>query len=224
MSADEALNDLLLPLVKGYGSEKSYTLIGQESLQCFGGSGYLQDYPLEQYVRDAKIDTLYEGTTAIQGQDLFFRKIVRDQGRALTRLMTEVAEFAKGDAGNGSWPGSATCSAPRSRTSRRSSAPWSDSSRRRRWTYATSTRWASTRPGCSSRSATCRRAWLLLRQAEVALAAINGGASGREGAFYEGKVAAARWYARQVLPLLAAERLLAESTDNDVMDLPEDSF
>ena len=67
-------------------------------------------------------------------------------------------------------------------------------------------------------------AWLLLRQAEVALAAINGGASGREGAFYEGKVAAARWYARQVLPLLAAERLLAESTDNDVMDLPEDSF
>src|SRR3954470_3345664 len=91
VSAYEALNDLLLPVVKGYGSEKSYTLIGQESLQCLGGSGYLQDYPLEQYLRDAKIDTLYEGTTAIQGQDLFFRKIVKDQGRALTQLMTDVA-------------------------------------------------------------------------------------------------------------------------------------
>jgi hypothetical protein len=78
-----AVNDLLLPIVKGYGSERSWVLLGTESLQTFGGSGFLQDYPLEQYVRDAKIDTLYEGTTAIQGQDLFFRKIVKDQGQAL---------------------------------------------------------------------------------------------------------------------------------------------
>ncbi|MDT5030270.1 MAG: hypothetical protein QOC94_441, partial [Actinoplanes sp.] len=60
------VNDLLLPLVKGVGSERAYELLGHESLQTFGGSGFLQDYPLEQYVRDAKIDTLYEGTTAIQ--------------------------------------------------------------------------------------------------------------------------------------------------------------
>ena len=77
----EAVNDLLLPIVKGYGSERSWVLLGTESLQTFGGSGFLQDYPIEQYVRDAKIDTLYEGTTAIQGQDFFFRKIVKDQGR-----------------------------------------------------------------------------------------------------------------------------------------------
>ena len=75
--AAERLNDLLLPIVKGYGSERSWVLLGTESLQTFGGSGFLTDYPIEQYVRDAKIDTLYEGTTAIQGQDLFFRKIVR---------------------------------------------------------------------------------------------------------------------------------------------------
>ena len=65
-------------------------LLGTESLQTFGGSGFLQEYPLEQYVRDAKIDTLYEGTTAIQGQDLFFRKIVKDQGRALGHLAEEI--------------------------------------------------------------------------------------------------------------------------------------
>src|SRR3954469_11262173 len=76
------LNDLLLPIVKGYGSEKSYELLGLQSVQTLGGSGYLQDYPLEQYIRDAKIDTLYEGTTAIQGMDFFFRKIVRDKGQA----------------------------------------------------------------------------------------------------------------------------------------------
>ena len=95
-----ALNDLLLPIVKGYGSEKSYALLA-ESLQCFGGSGYLQDYPMEQYIRDAKIDTLYEGTTAIQGLDLFFRKMVRDNFAAVAALGQEISEFAKGDAGNG---------------------------------------------------------------------------------------------------------------------------
>ena len=54
----EKVNDLLLPIVKGYGSERSWTLLGTESLQTFGGSGFLQEYPIEQYVRDAKIDTL----------------------------------------------------------------------------------------------------------------------------------------------------------------------
>ena len=92
-SLEEAVNDLLLPLVKGYGSERSWVLLGTESLQTFGGSGFLQDYPIEQYVRDAKIDTLYEGTTAIQGQDLFFRKIVKDQGRALGYMAEQIQGF-----------------------------------------------------------------------------------------------------------------------------------
>src|SRR5881409_2653927 len=88
-----AVNDLLLPIVKGYGCERSWVLLGTESLQTFGGSGFLQDYPVEQYVRDAKIDTLYEGTTAIQGQDFFFRKIVKNQGAALNGLAEEIKKF-----------------------------------------------------------------------------------------------------------------------------------
>ena len=100
---DEAavrLNDLLLPIVKGYGSERSWVLLGTESLQTYGGSGYITDYPIEQYVRDAKIDTLYEGTTAIQGQDLFFRKIVRDQGRALGDLSEQITAWLASQAGS----------------------------------------------------------------------------------------------------------------------------
>ena len=95
------VNDLLLPIVKGVGSERAWVLLGTESLQTFGGSGFLQDYPIEQYVRDAKIDTLYEGTTAIQGLDFFFRKIVRDKGQALGHLSTQIQEFVKGDNGSG---------------------------------------------------------------------------------------------------------------------------
>ena len=58
------VDDLLLPVVKGVGSERAYEIL-TESLQTFGGSGFLQDYPIEQYIRDAKIDSLYEGTTAL---------------------------------------------------------------------------------------------------------------------------------------------------------------
>src|SRR5690606_31866673 len=91
---EESVNDLLLPVVKGYGSERSWVVLGTETLQTFGGSGYLQDYPIEQYVRDAKIDTVYEGTTAIQAQDLFFRKIARNKGVAFGHLLDEITSFA----------------------------------------------------------------------------------------------------------------------------------
>ena len=74
-------------------------LLGTESLQTFGGSGFLADYPIEQYVRDAKIDTLYEGTTAIQSQDLFFRKIVKD--RASSDLSAQISQWITTEGGNG---------------------------------------------------------------------------------------------------------------------------
>src|SRR5258707_361607 len=88
-AAAAARNDLLLPVIKGVGSERAYEMLTL-SLQTLGGSGFLQDYPMEQYVRDAKIDSLYEGTTAIQGMDLYFRKIVRNQGKALGFLLGQI--------------------------------------------------------------------------------------------------------------------------------------
>jgi alkylation response protein AidB-like acyl-CoA dehydrogenase len=221
---EEHLNDLLLPIVKGYGSEKSYSLIGQESLQVFGGSGYLQDYPLEQYVRDSKIDTLYEGTTAIQGLDLFFRKIVRDKGQALTKLLTDVQVLAKGDAGNGALSverdllakgledvqgmvgamvGQLTSAADEI------SNVYKVGQNTSRLLFALG-------------DLVC--AWLLLRHADVALKALEGSPSARDRSFYEGKVAAATFFAHQVLPLLAGQRQIAESMDNSLMALSEDAF
>src|SRR5258708_650560 len=98
--AAAAMNDLLLPLVKGLGSERAYEMLTL-SLQTFGGSGYLQDYPIEQYIRDAKIDSLYEGTTAIQGLDLYFRKIIRNKGDALASLLNQISVTAEAEQGNG---------------------------------------------------------------------------------------------------------------------------
>ncbi len=92
----DRVNDLLLPIVKGVGSERAYQCL-TESLQTLGGSGFLQDYPIEQYIRDAKIDSLYEGTTAIQAQDFFFRKIARDQGVALQHVVAQIQKFLDSD-------------------------------------------------------------------------------------------------------------------------------
>ncbi len=226
---DEAavrLNDLLLPIVKGYGSERSWVLLGTESLQTYGGSGFLTDYPIEQYVRDAKIDTLYEGTTAIQGQDLFFRKIVRDQGRALTDLSDQITAWLESDAGNGQLKderellnrgledaGTIVAMMVADLTT---SVTGGDP----RQVYLCGLN--TTRLLMALGDVIC--AWLLLRGAEVALQQLNTDLVPAEKAFYEGKVASARWFARTVLPKLAAERAIAETTDLTVMDLPEDAF
>jgi hypothetical protein len=221
--AADALNDLLLPIVKGYGSETSYRLLA-DSLQVFGGSGYLQDYPIEQYIRDAKIDTLYEGTTSIQGLDLFFRKVVRDQGAALAALLTEVQELAKGDAGNGALAaerallGTALEDLQAMVGTMVGQLMSAQEEIRNVYKVGLNT----TRFLMSLGDLVV--GWLLLRQAEVALARLGEGAPGSDTAFYEGKVAAARFFAQTVLPELSVRRRVVESTDLALMDLPADAF
>ena len=90
----ESLNDLLAAARQGLCARRRSTSCSSLSLQCFGGSGYCQDYPIEQYIRDQKIDSLYEGTTHIQALDLFFRKIGRDRGATLNALLAQVKATA----------------------------------------------------------------------------------------------------------------------------------
>ncbi len=225
----ERVNDLLLPIVKGYGSERSWVLLGTESLQTFGGSGFLQDYPIEQYVRDAKIDTLYEGTTAIQGMDLFFRKIVKDQGQALGHLANEIEQFLRSEAGNGRLKQERQLLAQALEDVQAmvglmveqlmSANPDSEGGDERN-VYKVGLN--STRLLCALGDVVC--SWLLLRQAQVALDALGGEVSARDKAFYEGKVAGAQFFARNVLPKLSAERAIAESTDLSLMELDEAAF
>ncbi|GAB2743132.1 acyl-CoA dehydrogenase [Nocardioides pakistanensis] len=225
----ERVNDLLLPIVKGYGSERSWVLLGTESLQTFGGSGFLQEYPVEQYVRDAKIDTLYEGTTAIQGQDLFFRKIVKDQAKALGFLAGEIEKFVSSEAGNG-----------RLKIERELLAKGLEDGQAIVGTLINQLMSADPNAeGGDQRNIykvglnTSRllmvlgdivSAWLLMRQAEVALEKLAGDVSEKDKAFYEGKVAAAQFFARNVLPKISAERHIADATELSLMDLAEEAF
>jgi alkylation response protein AidB-like acyl-CoA dehydrogenase len=220
----EAVNDLLLPIVKGAGSERSYDQLAQ-ALQTFGGSGYLQDYPLEQYIRDAKIDTLYEGTTAIQGQDFFFRKIVRNRGAALGAVSAEIVEFLESIAEEG-------------RLKEEREAVQKALENVGAMVAAMVAQLQSAQDDVSNvykvgqntsrlllAAGDLLVGYLLLRQAAVALRKLDGnGVSEADRAFYAGKPAVARFFAQTVLPELAARRVVTEATDNSLMDVPEQAF
>jgi len=214
----ERLNDLLLPLVKGYSSEKAYELLSM-SLQVFGGSGYTQDYPLEQYIRDARIDTIYEGTTGIQALDLFFRKIARDQGETLAALASEIVEFVK-DGGDGD---------PLAHE-RELLATMLDDTQAHLGSMVEHLMASiqgtpneiykvglQTNHLLESMAETVI-SWLLLRHAEIALDKLD------DDPFYRGKVESARWFIRHTAPKAALRRRAAESEDGTLMDLPVEAF
>jgi alkylation response protein AidB-like acyl-CoA dehydrogenase len=219
----ERVNDLLLPIVKGVGSERAYQCL-TESLQTLGGSGFLQDYPIEQYIRDAKIDSLYEGTTAIQAQDFFFRKIARDQGRALAHVVGQITGFLGSDTARPELADGrtvlATALADLQGMVTAMTRYLIASQENARELY---------RLGLESvpfllAVGDLVIGWLLLNQAEIALNALDGDVTERDRAFYNGKVAAAKFFAKNVLPRLTSERKIIEAVDLTVMDLREEAF
>ena len=216
----EALNDLMLPVVKGFGSEKSWTLLGTESLQTFGGSGFTQDWPLEQYVRDAKIDTLYEGTTAIQGLDFFFRKVVKDGGRALGLLGKEIGAFAATGGVHeaqkqallkalGDLQGMVGVLVGHAMASQEKSDE----------IYKVGLNTSRVLMAVGD----IITAWLLLRQADIASEKLAAG-GGKDAAFYEGKIASAHFFVANYLPHITADRKIVEGTDNAIMEISENAF
>ncbi len=227
------VNDLMLPIVKGVGSEQAYAKL-TESLQTFGGSGFLQDYPIEQYIRDAKIDSLYEGTTAIQAQDFFFRKIVRDKGVALGHVAGQIEQFVKNESGNG-----------RLKSERELLATALED------VQAMATSLTGYLMSAQEDAANIYKVglgsvrflmsvgdlvigWLLQRQAAVAIEALDAGAAGpatsgsgaggADRAFYEGKIAVASFFAKNMLPLLTSTRQVIDNLDNEIMELDEAAF
>ena len=214
-----ARNDLMLPVVKGYGSEKSWTLLGTESLQTFGGSGFTQDWPLEQYVRDAKIDTLYEGTTAIQGLDFFFRKIVKDGGRAIGLLGKEIQKFAE-SGGTHSEEKAALFTALGNLNGIIAvligHAMESQEDPEKIYLVGLNT------SRCLMAVGDIITAWLLIRQADIALEKLPN--AGKDTDFYTGKIASAKFFVTNFLPHIAADRVIVEATNGSIMDIPENAF
>ena len=211
--------DLLLPIVKGVGSEKSYYWIN-ESLQTLGGSGYLKDYPIEQYARDARIDSLYEGTTAIQSLDFVFRKVARDRGVALAHVDDQITTFIDNITGD------------RLKAERTLLAAALSDVQAMTGTLTTYLLAAEHNPtelykiGLVSVAylhavGDTLIAWRLLVQADIAAAALD---AGPDDSFYRGKLAAATFFAKTILPAISATRAVVENVDIDLMELADDAF
>ena len=216
------VEDLLLPIVKGVSSERAYQVLA-ESLQTLGGSGYLSDYPIEQYIRDAKIDSLYEGTTAIQALDFIFRKIVRDGGAALNQVFAQIRATVD------------TCDPALRAQADLVGAALTDVQDM----VSTLTGYlVASQSGAPAEIYKVGLAsvpfllavgdllvgWRLLVGADVAQAALVGGAVDNERAFYLGKVTVSSFFARTLLVHVNAARAAIAAVDNDVMDLPEEGF
>src|SRR3954465_5685593 len=217
-----ALNDLLLPIVKGYGSEKGYEQLAQ-SLQTFGGSGSLEEYPIEQYIRDAKIDTLYEGTTAIQGQDFFFRKIVRNQGAALNSLAEDIKKFLALGTGGEDLAGAREHLAKAAVELEAivglmlTDLAATEQDVKNIYKVGLNT----SRLLLASGDVVV--GYLLLKGAAIAAEKLET-ASAKDKAFYTGKIAAAKFFAANVLPGVTLARKIAEGVELDLMELDEAAF
>ncbi len=212
----DRLNNLLLPLVKGYGSEKAYEVLSL-SMQTFGGSGYVQDHPIEQYMRDQRVDAVYEGTTHIQALDLLFRKIARDGGQTLQGLLGEMQKTLAEEEGG------ETMAAARARLARALQDIQGIFG-----TLMAKMGESVYHVGLQGNRVLMSLGqlvigWLLLRHGALAASKLEG-AKGDDRHFYEGKIAVANWWCSQELPSLTLARKMVEQGDLDLMELAEEAF
>lgn len=208
--------DILLPMLKGYASERVYEILGM-SLQCFGGAGYIKDYPMEQYIRDQKIDSLYEGTTHIQALDLIFRKVARDGGETLTAMTKEIHKTVKARAAGDKL---SVCYDALGQCLQDNQAIMMTMMQK----MGESVYHAGLQGNRILNTLTeMFLGWFLVRQAEVALKKLPT-ASSEDVPFYEGKIVSAEFFARNVLPNASLAKTLVEQSDLKLMEVSESVF
>jgi hypothetical protein len=214
--------DLLVPLVKAYGSDQAFRVC-EEAIQTFGGAGYTKDYPVEQYCRDAKIFSVYEGTNHIQAMDLVGRKLGQSGGANLQAFLGDIAAFV---AANDKHPvlGPLVKELAGAQEALAGTAmrllSWFQMGKMKMVPLA-----ANTFLEMMSETSV---AWLLLDGAVIALDALAKLPAGDEGAkdraFYEGKRHAAVYYARAVLPRVRFHAEVLGREDTSALDISNEAF
>ncbi|CAB5082369.1 Acyl-CoA dehydrogenase [Olavius algarvensis associated proteobacterium Delta 3] len=209
------LTDFLTPIIKAYCSANGFRVC-ETAIQCLGGHGYCKDYPLEQYLRDAKILSLYEGTNGIQSIDLMGRKITLREGACLNAFRIELEGFCRSHR-----------NPPGLRTQIRALAEtaedlWKMTGKLRTRRETDPAQWAAVTCPALMAFGDVAVAWRLLDMARVAWPFLNRGDGG--DAFYRGKVLQAIYFAETRLPLTRAaiQTLLREG--REIVEMPDDAF
>jgi len=203
----QARADLLIPIVKGWCTEtgNSVTAIG---IQVHGGMGFIEETGAAQYMRDARITTIYEGTTGIQSNDLIGRKIGRDRGAAMGSLLSDMARELQ-------------ALGPRHPAAELTRKAALEGVSLLRGATDSLLKSLATRPDAAMAVSVpylmlCGYVvggWLLARSAALAAAALEG----PDQAFYDAKIHTARFYAEQVLPQALALARVVEGGAESVI-------
>jgi alkylation response protein AidB-like acyl-CoA dehydrogenase len=211
--------DLLVPLCKAYGSDQGFRVC-ETAIQTFGGAGYTRDYPVEQYCRDSKIFSIYEGTNHIQAMDLVGRKLSQAGGGNMRAFIGDVAKFV---ATHNNHP---VLGAAVKRLGAAQDALMTSTMKLLEWFQGGQLERV---PLVANRflemMAETAVAWMLLEGAVIAhekKAAVE--ATHPDAAFYAGKVQAALYYARNVLPGVEEKAKLLAEEDRSPLDIPDAGF
>jgi alkylation response protein AidB-like acyl-CoA dehydrogenase len=211
--------DLLVPLLKAYGSDQGFRVC-ETAIQTYGGAGFTRDYPVEQYCRDAKIFSIYEGTNHIQAMDLVGRKLGQAGGANLQAFLGDIAKFV---AANSAHP---TLGAAVKKLATAQEAVAGTAMRLLMWFQSGQLALVplSANRFCDMMSE-LTVGWQLLEGAVVAEKAKAGVAEGHpDAAFYAGKTAAALFYARNVLPTVEHKAQLLADEDKSPLEIPDAGF
>jgi alkylation response protein AidB-like acyl-CoA dehydrogenase len=208
--------DLLVPLVKAYGTDQSFRIC-ETAIQTYGGVGYTKDFPVEQYCRDSKILSIYEGTNHIQAMDLVGRKIGQAGGANLQAFLGDIGQFVPKFTGNPTL-------GPAIKTLSRAQEALGGSAMRLLMWFQTGN--VELVPLHANRflemMAETAVAWMLLEGAAIALEKKGTVATGHpDAAFYEGKIASALYYARNVLPGVEFKAKLMAEEDKTPLEISD---
>lgn len=211
--------DLLVPLVKAYGSDQAFRVC-ETAIQTYGGAGYTRDYPVEQYCRDAKIFSIYEGTNHIQAMDLVGRKLGQAGGANLQAFLADIGSFVKKHSADPTL-------GPAVKTLALAQEALGGCAMRLLMWFQTGK--LAMVPLQANRylemMSETAVAWLLLEGAAIALEKKKSVAAGHPDlAFYEGKVASALYFARNVLPGVELKARLMGEEDSSPVDIPDAAF
>jgi len=186
------------------------------SLQTFGGSGYISDYPIEQYLRDQKIDSLYEGTTHIQALDLIFRKVMRDSGQTLQWLFGQIQNTAQ----QAKEAQLHNCYSLLLNACKEAQLIMMTMMQKMQESIYHAGLQGNRIIQCIAEIVI---AWLLVRQAEIAYSK-KANANLEDKNFYTSKIATAQFYCEDILPFISCHRQQIEQSKLDIMELSEESW
>ncbi len=211
--------DLLVPLVKAYGSDQAFAICAT-AIQVYGGAGYLKDWPVEQYCRDSKIFSIYEGTNHIQAMDLVGRKLMQRGGANIQAFAKDVGGFVAKNKEHAQLKDSIAVLA------QAMEAMTATGGKFMQWFGGGKVEMV---PTVANRflemMSETTVGWLLLEQAVVAQAALDKlPAEHPDRAFYTGKVFGAQYFATNVLPGVAAKAQLIAREDRTAIDIPVEAF